>query len=1028
MKSFHTLLTIIASSIYLSTAHAEIEFVYTIKEKVFEQTDNTGPTVPFEWNFGAGASGDSLLTAVSFTPPGASSPTPIVEDDGEFDFDPDSVSSQAELDAAFPNGSYGISVTDNGISQDLGPFTITGDSYPGAPHLTNIEELQSSDHSLDFELTWNAFAGADPDDLIILEIYDNTNNEETIFEFLDPSATSYTIPGGSFVDNNYYDIGIVFANETDGLESPETIIGYLSSTYFYLSTHTSDTALTFAKWERNLQSAPGVVAADGYRPLIAVTGNSNTVTFAQLNGPTGGVALNNNGPNSFRFVPPFDTKGSLDSAYPPGEYYFGLTENDSFINYGPYVLPAEDAYPDPPLFQNFDQLQNFDATQEQTVSWNAPPAEVSLIQVFVLDETNDAVWSDSSILPGTTTAQIPANTLAQDTSYRLFVRFWNVADTSPRPPTSLSYITSTYMFISTSDEGGVGPIVGVDFLYTLKIRIFPQYGNMPPGEPQEWDFVAGANIDGVTGATITYPGSEGPVALPGEPGSYELDDGITYDSQAELNAANPDGDITLSITSPDETVGPFTITGDNYPDAPHILNAVALQSHDFANEDFTVLWNPFDGYTAEDRIVFEMYDDLTGDNLFFEFLDPSLTSFTIPAGSLAPDNNYEIGILFVKETSTASVTGVDTLIGYASIINADISTFPQFPEPDEVWLSRGIEAEQMDATLPTSGQFSILAEVSGAGFSSATVITPLPSEIPVPAFDPEFAPGEFELEETFASEAERDAAYPIGNYSVRIVDNGVTTTHGPFNLSTGVQPVIPGITNWDDAQSVNPDQDFLLSWNAFSNAEPSGFIEGELWNNNDPFDRIEWESGTGDLGYLIPSGSLQPNASYSGELIFVNPHPEINELDSSGVEITAAYEGFTTFTLQTDEGASAVDYPTWLTQYFSAEQIANPDIVGQDADPDLDGLSNFFEYLARLSPLDRSSRLVYTFTENPDALLRISPIANGIPWEVRSSVDLQGWADVSSDFYQVVGNEIQVDLSVFLPSTFFQIVLTGGGF
>lgn len=150
----------------LPDATAEIEFIYTIKEKLVEQLDNTQPTTGFEWGFGAGASQNSLLTAVSFTPPSAASPLSIVEDNGAFDFDPDSFSSHAELEAAFPNGSFAIRLTENRCSQDLGPFPITGDSYPIAPYFTNIEELQSSDHSEDSIMTWNAFSGvgADPDE------------------------------------------------------------------------------------------------------------------------------------------------------------------------------------------------------------------------------------------------------------------------------------------------------------------------------------------------------------------------------------------------------------------------------------------------------------------------------------------------------------------------------------------------------------------------------------------------------------------------------------------------------------------------------------------------------------------------------------------------------------------------------------------------------------------------------------------------------------------------------------------------
>ena len=64
----------------------------------------------------------------------------------------------------------------------------------------------------------------------------------------------------------------------------------------------------------------------------------------------------------------------------------------------------------------------------------------------------------------------------------------------------------------------------IEFVYIFKERAFEQYGNMAPTAPWQWVFGAGVEGDNqVTGGTITYPGSGGPVNLLGGDGEYERD-------------------------------------------------------------------------------------------------------------------------------------------------------------------------------------------------------------------------------------------------------------------------------------------------------------------------------------------------------------------------------------------------------------------------------------------------------------------------------------------------------------------------
>ena len=296
----------------------------------------------------------------------------------------------------------------------------------------------------------------------------------------------------------------------------------------------------------------------------------------------------------------------------------------------------------------------------------------------------------------------------------------------------------------------------------------------------------------------------------------------------------------------------------------------------------------------------------------------------------------------------------------------------------DIFISRGIAVEQTSSTLPAFGDFNFMAEAFGPAFSSATLIKPDLSEETMIAFDhnsdpqgggsggdpgggpgdngggsggdpgggpgdngggsggdPGFAPGEFGLEKYFANEGDLNAAYPEGNYSVRVVENGITTTHGPIANSEGSFPVIPGITNWDDAQTIDPDNNFTLSWTPFSNAGDEAEIMVNIWNNS-----TEEEFGSDDGGYLkgdsggflLPSSFLQPNSIYSGEVIFINP--AIVPTTSNGVFINSSYHAVTKFSFQTGDGSGggSSDSGGLSMKLLSANE-------GEGGSPDSGGLS-----------------------------------------------------------------------------------------
>ena len=96
------------------------------------------------------------------------------------------------------------------------------------------------------------------------------------------------------------------------------------------------------------------------------------------------------------------------------------------------------------------------------------------------------------------------------------------------------------------------------------------------------------------------------------------------------------------------------------------------------------------------------------------------------------------------------------------------------------------------------------------------------------------------------------------------------------------------------------------------------------------------------------------------------------------------------------EADSVADpYANWKAAHFSADQLADPAISGDEADPDGDRLSNQSEYIAGTSPVDISSVFRATDAQfsGADFIITISTVS-GRTYGVQKSQDLQNWEDV----------------------------------
>ena len=103
------------------------------------------------------------------------------------------------------------------------------------------------------------------------------------------------------------------------------------------------------------------------------------------------------------------------------------------------------------------------------------------------------------------------------------------------------------------------------------------------------------------------------------------------------------------------------------------------------------------------------------------------------------------------------------------------------------------------------------------------------------------------------------------------------------------------------------------------------------------------------------------------------------------------------------------EYLAWLPGYFSEEEILDLDYVSETSDPDGDGYSNEFEFLANFDPNDYSDHLLIEFVSNEARQLSFKPLRSGVHFKAQYSLDLQNWVDIDNAFFELVDEALRID-------------------
>ena len=260
--TFHRCVAIDASSypgalgqaIYFARTKFDIETVppdvknYEVrKSKMFVQSSPGAPIVTgFVFTATLEAETESSIISSAIVTPTGRIENLLQQSDGETHRFRSARTTQAALDADFPDGNYVLAI--NGAKDGARniPVALTGSAYPNAPRLSEYDAAGQINRESPFVLRWDAFAGGSANDFIRLQIEEMDSDE--VFDTadfgndnaLDGRATNATIPPGLLDAARMYGAELRFervlrANDA-GYPGADGRVGYAAQTFAKIAT------------------------------------------------------------------------------------------------------------------------------------------------------------------------------------------------------------------------------------------------------------------------------------------------------------------------------------------------------------------------------------------------------------------------------------------------------------------------------------------------------------------------------------------------------------------------------------------------------------------------------------------------------------------------------------------------------------------------------------------------------------------------------------------------------------------------
>jgi hypothetical protein len=248
LRSFGWLASLGLMAITLSAADAGLCVIF--KGLFYNQTGPTTVSPRAGTEFASFRAFASMTTPNSLSSGSVRNPAnqtfSLVADNMELRYGMD-FNSQANMDAAFGNGNYVLSLATRNDGNRSFTLSLTGNVYPPIPQASNYAELQAVNPAAPVTVQWNAWAGGTANDLILVQIED-PQTWDMVFSTPEPgapgalngTATSVTIPANTLAPNRTYNVLLMFFHpvtlDVTTYPGAMAVSGYLRETQFPLVT------------------------------------------------------------------------------------------------------------------------------------------------------------------------------------------------------------------------------------------------------------------------------------------------------------------------------------------------------------------------------------------------------------------------------------------------------------------------------------------------------------------------------------------------------------------------------------------------------------------------------------------------------------------------------------------------------------------------------------------------------------------------------------------------------------------------
>lgn len=209
----------------------------------------------------------------------------------------------------------------------------------------------------------------------------------------------------------------------------------------------------------------------------------------------------------------------------------------------------------------------------------------------------------------------------------------------------------------------------------------------------------------LTNMTFTKPNTQVVSLSADGDSSFQFEQ--SFASLNDLNTAFPSGTYTVTMKTVNDGTKAIalSLTGDLYPDTPHVSNFTAAQAV-VPSQAFTLTWDAWVGGTVNDIIQVRIVELASGNDVFGspEMGQPGAltglsTSFQIPARKLRPGQTYGVELLFgrASDFNQSSYAGATGLAAY-------------FKKTQFQLITTGTQ------TGPTAGNFSLVFNFYAGNF------------------------------------------------------------------------------------------------------------------------------------------------------------------------------------------------------------------------------------------------------------------------------------------------------------------------